>query len=46
MFDDSISSDALRKALRGTMFAENIHLFDEIGSTNSAAMEAAQSGAS
>jgi BirA family transcriptional regulator, biotin operon repressor / biotin---[acetyl-CoA-carboxylase] ligase len=45
MFEDNISSDALRKALRGTMFAENIHLFDEIGSTNSAAMEAAQAGA-
>ena len=45
MFEDNISSDALRKALRGTMFAENVHLFDEIGSTNSAAMEAAQAGA-
>jgi BirA family transcriptional regulator, biotin operon repressor / biotin---[acetyl-CoA-carboxylase] ligase len=45
MFEDKISSDALRKAVRGTMFAENMHLFDEIGSTNSAAMEAAQAGA-
>jgi BirA family biotin operon repressor/biotin-[acetyl-CoA-carboxylase] ligase len=46
VFEDNISSDALRKALRGTMFAENIHLFDEVGSTNSTGLEAAQAGAS
>src|SRR4051812_34465766 len=45
MFDDKISSDSLRKAVRGTMFAAKIHLFDEIGSTNSEATEAAQAGA-
>ncbi|MFL6299757.1 MAG: biotin--[acetyl-CoA-carboxylase] ligase [Terriglobales bacterium] len=45
MFEDKISSDSLRKAVRGTMFAAEIHLFDEIGSTNSEATEAAQAGA-
>jgi BirA family biotin operon repressor/biotin-[acetyl-CoA-carboxylase] ligase len=44
MFEDNISLDSLRRALRGTMFEANIHLFDEIGSTNSAALEAAQAG--
>src|SRR4051812_3970922 len=45
MFEDNISLESLRRALRGTMFEANLHLFDEIGSTNSAAMEAAQAGA-
>jgi BirA family biotin operon repressor/biotin-[acetyl-CoA-carboxylase] ligase len=45
MPDDKISANALRKLIPGTIFADRIHHFDEIDSTNSAAMLAAQSGA-
>jgi BirA family biotin operon repressor/biotin-[acetyl-CoA-carboxylase] ligase len=45
MPDDKISATALCDLLSGTVFAEHIHCFDEIDSTNSAAMLAAQSGA-
>src|SRR6476469_638397 len=45
MNDDKISPDSLRKLIVGSIFAEHIHHFDEIDSTNSAAMLAAQSGA-
>src|SRR5438270_3005702 len=45
MVDDKISTNALRSLIPGTIFAANIHHFDEIDSTNSAAMLAAQSGA-
>jgi BirA family biotin operon repressor/biotin-[acetyl-CoA-carboxylase] ligase len=46
MTEDTISREALRKLIPGTIFFEHIHHFDEIDSTNSAAMLAAQSGAS
>ena len=45
MSEDQISRTALRELIAGTIFAEHIHQFDEIDSTNSAAMLAAQSGA-
>ena len=45
MNEEKISREALRKLIPGTIFAEHIHHFDEIDSTNSAAMLAAQSGA-
>ena len=45
MVDDNISADALRRLIPGSIFSERIHHFDEIDSTNSAAMLAAQSGA-
>jgi len=45
MTQDSISPEALRELVPNTIFAEHIHHFDEIDSTNSAAMLAAQSGA-
>src|SRR3954466_660041 len=45
MNDEKISRKALRELIAGTIFAEHIHHFDEIDSTNSAAMLAAQSGA-
>jgi BirA family transcriptional regulator, biotin operon repressor / biotin---[acetyl-CoA-carboxylase] ligase len=45
MNDDKISADSLRRLIAGSIFAEHIHHFDEIDSTNSAAMLAAQSGA-
>jgi BirA family biotin operon repressor/biotin-[acetyl-CoA-carboxylase] ligase len=44
MVDDKISANALRSLIPGTIFAEHIRHFDEIDSTNSAAMLAAQSG--
>src|SRR5256885_15193167 len=45
MTTDAISKEPLRELLAGTIFAANIHSFEEIDSTNSAAMLAAQSGA-
>jgi BirA family biotin operon repressor/biotin-[acetyl-CoA-carboxylase] ligase len=45
MPDDKISANALRELIPGTIFADRIQCFDEIDSTNSAAMLAAQSGA-
>src|SRR4051812_21638558 len=45
MTPDVISRGALRKLVRNTVFAEHIHHFEEIDSTNSAAMLAAQAGA-
>src|SRR4051794_2702824 len=42
---EKISREALRAALAETIFAEHILHFEEIDSTNSAAMLAAQSGA-
>jgi BirA family biotin operon repressor/biotin-[acetyl-CoA-carboxylase] ligase len=42
---EKISRKALRELIPGTIFAEHIHHFDQIDSTNSAAMLAAQSGA-
>jgi BirA family biotin operon repressor/biotin-[acetyl-CoA-carboxylase] ligase len=45
MPDDKISATALCDLLSGSVFAGHIHCFDEIDSTNSAAMLAAQSGA-
>src|SRR5207249_4369883 len=44
MVEDTISAQALRELIPGTIFAASIHHFDEIDSTNSAAMLAAQSG--
>ena len=45
MNEEKISREALRKLVAGTLFAEHIQAFDEIDSTNSAAMLAAQAGA-
>jgi len=45
MIPDVISRESLRELVRGTIFAQHIHHFEEIDSTNSAAMLAAQSGA-
>ena len=45
MTDEKTSPRALRDLLARTIFAEHIYHFDEIDSTNSAAMLAAQSGA-
>src|SRR5438270_6577659 len=42
---DKISLKSLEESLAGTIFAEHIHHFDEIDSTNSAAMLAAEAGA-
>src|SRR3954471_6783548 len=44
MPEDKIPANALRELVQGTIFSERIHYFDEIDSTNSAAMLAAQSG--
>src|SRR5438128_10189206 len=45
MPEDKIPANALRELVQGTIFSEHIHHFDEIDSTNSAAVLAAQSGA-
>src|SRR4051812_37719256 len=45
MTRDVIPRESLRELVRGTVFSEQIHHFEEIDSTNSAAMLAAQSGA-
>src|SRR5258705_11752603 len=45
MTEEPMSTEALRELIPGTIFAGHIHHFDEIDSTNSAAMLAAQSGA-
>ncbi len=45
MTGDVISKESLRELVRSTIFAEHVHHFEEIDSTNSAAMLAAQSGA-
>jgi BirA family transcriptional regulator, biotin operon repressor / biotin---[acetyl-CoA-carboxylase] ligase len=45
MIPDVISRESLRELVRGTIFAQHIHHCEEIDSTNSAAMLAAQSGA-
>src|SRR5256885_860666 len=45
MSHDVISRESLRELALGTVFAEHIHHFEEIDSTNAAAMLAAQSGA-
>jgi BirA family biotin operon repressor/biotin-[acetyl-CoA-carboxylase] ligase len=45
MTQDTITRESLRELIASTIFAEHIHHFDEIDSTNSAAMLAAQSGA-
>jgi BirA family transcriptional regulator, biotin operon repressor / biotin---[acetyl-CoA-carboxylase] ligase len=42
---DKLSKQALHSAVAGTIFAGKTHVFDEIDSTNSAAMLAAQAGA-
>ncbi len=42
---DSLDADALKSALEGTIFAEAIHIFSTIDSTNTHAMQEAQKGA-
>ena len=42
---DLLNADALKAALKGTVFAEEIHIFPTIHSTNTYAMQEAQKGA-